>query len=456
MTEERTGENAERRDRRISSRIVSNATWLTGGRIFTLVVGTGVVLIAARYLGPTEFGRYSYAVALVLLFAEVADLGLRGIITRDLVAQPSSRDEILGSAFVVRITGGAAAVGMVLGSISVLRPGDSELQLMVLILSAGVILQPMRIVDLFYESELRSRYTVLSDAVATAVWFGLVALVVPFGYGSTWLSGAKGVHIGLGALILIAVFARQGWQPLRWRFELTRARLMLRQSWPLAISSIGVAIYLKIDQVMLGEMLGDREVGIYAIAAQLSEASYFLPAVIASSIFPSLVLLKKTDEIAYGRRLQRSFNFLAWFAIATSILVVWFADDVVELVFGDEYGASAVILSVHIWASVFVYMRTVLSRWLIIEELYVFSLVTHGAGALVNVLANLLLIPPLKGVGAAIATVVSYATASYFALFFHRSTKDAGVMMTKALAWPFLQLSSWVTRSKSGRNDLEG
>jgi Na+-driven multidrug efflux pump len=62
-------------------------------------------------------------------------------------------------------------------------------------------------------------------------------------------------------------------------------------------------------------------------------------------------------------------------------------------------------------------MRALLSKWLIIEHLLKYSLVTQASGAILNVLLNFLLIPAYHGVGAAFATLISYAAASYFALF---------------------------------------
>src|SRR3546814_10463593 len=81
------------------------------------------------------------------------------------------------------------------------------------------------------------------------------------------------------------------------------------------------------------------------------------------------------------------------------------------------------MLMIHIWASIFVFMRAVLSKWLIAEELYIFSLVTHGSAAIVNVAINIALIPKFGGVGAAVATLVSYATAGFLSLLLHHRTR---------------------------------
>ena len=58
---------------------------------------------------------------------------------------------------------------------------------------------------------------------------------------------------------------------------------------------------MKIDQVMIKEMLGAEAVGQYAAAVRLSEVWYFIPIIIASSLFPAIVILKKSVMICIMR-----------------------------------------------------------------------------------------------------------------------------------------------------------
>ena len=94
------------------------------------------------------------------------------------------------------------------------------------------------------------------------------------------------------------------------------------------------------------------------------------------------------------------------------------------------------MLQIHIWAGVFIFMRALLSRWLLAEDLLRFSLVTHIAGAVMNVALNLMLIPRYGAIGAAVATVISYASAGWLALFLSARTRPMGRMMAKSLLLP--------------------
>ena len=70
-----------------------------GDRIVRMGVGLLVGVWLARYLGPSLYGEFNYAFAFAMMFAPVAMLGLDEIGIRELIKDPSNRDEILGTAF---------------------------------------------------------------------------------------------------------------------------------------------------------------------------------------------------------------------------------------------------------------------------------------------------------------------------------------------------------------------
>src|SRR3546814_2306816 len=124
-----------------------------------------------------------------------------------------------------------------------------------------------------------------------------------------------------------------------------------------------------------------------------------------NAVVPGRLSLRRSDPDQYDLRVQDLFDLLAaagtLLAIAVTLTAWWF----IPLLYGPEYQPAALMLMIHIWASIFVFMRAVLSKWLIAEELYIFSLVTHGSAAIVNVAINIALIPKFGGVGAAVATL---------------------------------------------------
>ncbi|MGA7953907.1 MAG: oligosaccharide flippase family protein, partial [Gloeobacterales cyanobacterium] len=85
---------------------LTNVSWLFGDRILRMGVGLFVGVWVARYLGPEKFGLFNYASAFVALFSTFATLGLDSIVVRDLIQDPSGKNETLGTAFILKLIGG--------------------------------------------------------------------------------------------------------------------------------------------------------------------------------------------------------------------------------------------------------------------------------------------------------------------------------------------------------------
>ncbi|QIR15113.1 polysaccharide biosynthesis C-terminal domain-containing protein [Shewanella aestuarii] len=108
----------------------------------------------------------------------------------------------------------------------------------------------------------------------------------------------------------------------------------------------------------------------------------------------------------------------------------------VPFLFGHDYLSVIAILQIHIWAGVFIFMRALFSKWLLIEDIPKYSLVTHGSGAVINLVLNILLIPSFGALGAAWATLISYSMASYLGLFISPKTRSMGILMSRSLLLP--------------------
>jgi O-antigen/teichoic acid export membrane protein len=231
-------------------------------------------------------------------------------------------------------------------------------------------------------------------------------------------------------------FIRQRQSVAEFRFRSKLARDLLGRAWPLLLSGLASAVYLKIDQLMLGWLASYEASGIYAVAATLSEMWYILATVLTASIYPFLIRLKNTDENSYNSRLQQGYDllFIAAFTLAVGTTLI--AKPLVSVLFGPAFAAAAPVLMIHIWAAVFMFMRELFGKWLVIEDLYVYSFMTHLAGALLNVILNFVLIPHAQEIGAAVATVISYAAAGLLSALVFPRTRCAGWMMVRAMTAP--------------------
>jgi len=431
-------------------RILSNTGWLFIDRIVRMGLGLLVGLWVARYLGPEQFGIFNYATAFITIFSVIASMGLETSVVRDLVRNPENAPEILGTTFVLRLLGAVTAYGAACATIWIMHPQDPVTVWAVAILGAGMIFQATDTIDLWFQAKVRAKFTVIAKSAAFfALSLAKVALILN---GAPLLAfvwaGLTELALGMAALCLSYHIA--GGEFRAWRFSTAQAIAQLKDGWPLVLSAFSVIIYMKIDQVMLGGMRGNAEVGIYSAAVRLSEVWYFIPTAIATSVYPTIVASKEVDEGLYLNRIQMLYDYTVWIFLIIAAPISLLSGPLVTLLFGPDYREAGIILAIHIWSSIFVSLGVARGKWLVTEGLMRFAMLTQMMGCISNILLNLLLIPKMGGTGAAIATLISYAIASYLSCFFHPKTWHAGRMLTLALVAPVRVLSTVTSRKKGG------
>jgi PST family polysaccharide transporter len=237
----------------------------------------------------------------------------------------------------------------------------------------------------------------------------------------------------LAALIMIIVFRRFGKPLTTLKANTRRAKMLLKDSWPLLLSSMAIVIYMKIDQVMLGEMVGEESVGIFSAAARLSEAWYFVPMMIVTSVFPTIIANKQTNEGLYIGRVQRLYNLLAVISVMVGLVFSLISSWLITTLYGPNYAEAAAVLSIQIWAGIFVSMGIARGKWLLAEDLQHIGYWYIALAMVINIVGNYFLIPLYEELGAAIATVTSQATAAIIAPALFKDTRVSSIMLLKSL-----------------------
>ena len=396
-------------------------------------IGFIVITLLARYLGPEQFGLYSFALSFVALFAVIPVLGLQNIVVRDIVRNPARKYETLGTTILLQFIGGFAAYFLVIIAIYWLRPEDVLAKMLVIVLGSVIIFKPSEVVNYWFESQVLSKYTVWVNN-SSALIFGIVKVVLIINNVAlitfAWVALAEAL---VTALLLCALFSFQGPKLGKLKITLTRARTLLKDCWPLLLSSIGVTIYMKIDQIMLGQLMGNKSVGIYSLATRISEIWYFIPMSIVVSVFPALIQIKKRNQKLYYQRLQNLFDLMTWLSIGVALMITFLSTSIVELLYGKEFTTSGTVLMIHIWTSLFVAQGVASTNWILAENLQIINLQRTIICAIINISLNLWLIPIHGEVGAAFSTLLSYSFAGFFFDLINKKTRKIFFMKVSSL-----------------------
>ncbi|MDY0221990.1 MAG: flippase [Desulfobacterium sp.] len=410
-----------------------NTSWLFFEKILRMVVGLFVGIWVARYLGPERFGLFSYAQSFVGLFATIATLGLDGIVVRELVKDENRKEELIGTAFWLKLMG-AFGVLLLLAIAVNFTSNDHYTNMLVFIVASATVFQSFNVIDLYFQSRVLSKYVVYANiislfisSIVKVVLILCEAQLIAF----AWLVLFDSFVLASGFLYF---YMKQEKSILFcWRFEKRTAVKLLKESWLIMIAGTAILMYMRIDQLMIKEMINSEAVGQYAAAVRLSEAWYFIPMAIGSSLFPAIINAKKQSDELYYDRLQRFYDLMVWIAIAIALPMTFLSHRVVYLLYGGQYNQTGSVLMIHIWTGIFVFLSVANDKWFYVENRAQLLVIKVLIGAVSNILFNILLIPVYGINGAAMATIISSSISVFWSDLFLKDMKRLFVMKMKAL-----------------------
>ena len=410
-----------------------NFNWLLIEKIIQIFGGLFIGVWVARYLGPNDFGILSYALAFIAFFSWLSQLGLNQILVREIIKFPEKTYEIIGTAFFLKLFGGIIAVGLVFLSVNLVKPNNSIIKLVTILLSTGFIFQSLDIIELYYQANVLSKYTVIAKNIAFICSSLFKIFFILKEYSVEYFAIAHIIDLFLAGGLLLFVYTITGHSIKYWKFNKEIAVALIKYSWPLMISSFLITIHMKIDQIMIDSMLTIKDVGTYSVAVRLSESWYFIPTIIVATLLPYFVDLRKKNLDLYTKQIIQLLSLMFWLGIIIGMIVLCFGKDLILLVFGIQYADSYLPLAFNIWGGILVSQGLVCGVWLIAENMQIYRLYTQLISVVFNISANLIVIPILGITGAAISTFLTYLIATWVLGFLFKKTRTTVFMMFKSM-----------------------
>jgi O-antigen/teichoic acid export membrane protein len=399
------------------------------GRAVTLALQFVAFAVAAAYLDPALLGVYTFAVAFAALFRLLPAFSFDPVLTRDLAQRPQEERMLVPNVAYLRLAlAGIAYVGL---AATVVLGGYAETRAEAALV-AGLVL-PMIALDTFRNSlgvRLRLGWTSIADVFEGAITLAGAVVIATTGAGVfafLWLYVAAKALNGLVLLVAVARIADFDWRP---RFGSWPG--LMRAAAPLALATVLIALYFRVDMVLLARLKPAADVGQYGAAYKFLDTLLLVPALAISVLQPVIARSAVEGIETLRRRYARALQLMTVAALGVAVIGGMTAARAVPAVPGfEEYGGAGDALAVLSIAAALAFLGTVVQATLIATHRQRQLVYAAGVALVLNVVLNAALIPRYSYMGAAWATVVTEIAVLLFSLW---------AAHTLRLGWPLRDL----------------
>lgn len=415
-------------------RDAKNFLWLFVDKFLRFLGGAVIGIVVARFLGPERYGQLNFAQAWVGMFAGFAWLGVGDSVIRDLVQRPNAGARILGTSWRLRLIGSVIAAVLALVAYVAFGHGSSEGILMVVLLASAIILlEPISVTVLWFQANRQLKPVGAARALGYSLHQIFRLFAVLAGFGVAGIASGALLEAAITCLLLLFAYSRTDGPKLVGVWDAEEAKHILRQGVPIMIGALLGTLFLRIDQVILGQLAGNRELGIYSAAARLSEVWWVLPSLVMQTLAPRLFYPSAVDEAKLQYRLTIMSCALFYFALLAATVTAICADWLIPLLLGSQYPESSSVLVIHAWIAVFVFLDAAAYQYLIARNLQRFIIVRSGIGLAINAIAAILLAPEYGAPGVAAGALLAYFSSSVVAYLFTAQTRTILVCQLRGL-----------------------
>lgn len=426
-----------------SQRVIRDFVGLLVERGGRFVVGFVVTGIVARHLGTSSFGELSYGLAIGMIGAGIAQLGLDSLVMRNIARHPDEAAQTLVTAFVLRTAASLIVCCGVVGTVAA-SSASKESAVVLMVLGLTALSAVTSVPSLWFQAKTLGRWP---------AWAGFGVLIISASVrlllvrddvrllGFAWVAVAEILATGVLTAWMVRRNSVAGSQ---WRFSAEIAKHLGREAWPLWVSGLATTVYMRFDQVILNALAGKEQVGLLAAALRLSEQGYLVPMVLAPPMLGALAA-RTTASGERAHLIQRYFSVSVLIAYGFGLCVWIVSPWIYGNLFGHAFVEASSVARVQVLGAPFVFLGVARSQTLIVAGLVRFSMWSTLAGATVNIVANLLFAARFGAIGAAWSGVASQMVAAWLSTWCHPSTRALARAQTGALLSPWRAFSRTTT-----------
>jgi len=387
-----------------------NTSWLILDKALGLLVAFIVGVYVARYLGVYKFGQFNYALSIITILSPLSQMGVHNIYIKYLNLNPDREREITGTVFFIKLFGVASLLLLVF-LISYFFISEYTTKILLIVMAIGMCFDSFQVISLFFNAKVKAKYATISNFSSNILYSIFRSLLIFINSSLMFFAVAFSFQKLAKSCIDIFIYIKKGNSIRKWKFDRVIAKEIFKRGLPLFFSGIAAVLYVRTDQIMLNSMLGAEAVGNYSIAIRLSELCFIFPALLGDSLFPALV--NSSNKEILKTRFEGFFTVLLYMGLVMSLLLSLLSPFLINVLYGKEYIDAISALSVMAWNIMFAALGVGAFRWSIMNNITKYEFYRTGLGFCINVILNLVLIPRMGILGAAISSLITRFIADF-------------------------------------------
>lgn len=415
-------------------KILNNIFFAVIGKCVSLLGVLIVGIVVARYLGKEKYGLMNYVISYVAIFQVLADFGLDYIQIREESRTPERRDEIIGTTFALKLLF-AIAMLVAIFATTYIAESDIATRQYIMIYAISVLLNTTWVTRNHFTSIVWNEYIVRTEITRTLIGIlvkvAFVYLELPFIYFILSLI----IDSTLLATGYMLSYQKKIDTIRKWRYSKSLAKYMIKQSFPLLLSGAAIIIYNRIDQIMIGNMLNNGELGLYSVAIRFAELLVFVPTIISQTVSPVLVAARKESEEKYEQLSSVFMNVTVSVCIIIAILTSVLSYPIVLYTFGNAYIAAVPVLSILSFKIIGDALSQTSGQLMIIEGIQKYASIRNIIGCTICIICNYFLIERYGIKGAAAVSLITILTSGTLADFIIPKYRPIFYKQIKSILW---------------------
>jgi O-antigen/teichoic acid export membrane protein len=319
-----------------------NAMKLGASLLVTWSVALGMRFLLPRYLGPEQFGVYSFGESLALTFFVLATLGIETYVQKEIPLRPAHATDFFAGIFSLRLVLAAVLIGAIVGLLQ-LGGRSHEVQWIAALFGVG---QLFFVTNATLAALLHARATVdglaWTNVFAKLGWAALTVLALSGGLG---LPGAAAAFAVTEAARTVALWV-QCRMHLRLRLRLSFGAVLevLRRSLPFFLTTFASTLYSRIDLSLVAFLTGDAEAGWYGLSSSLAQLGLLFTPLIAWVLLPLFARARARSTEELQTLVERALQLIVALATPVSLFLSLGAPEWIGLVGGEAFLPAAASL----------------------------------------------------------------------------------------------------------------